>query len=77
MKKLFNNIKNTVSKVTDKAKSVIQDEKGLTQSTETILLVVFVVVLIGAFFAPAVTEWFADVMSNLATKTDNLFSFGA
>ncbi|MFI3228027.1 MAG: hypothetical protein R3Y09_11590 [Clostridia bacterium] len=75
MKKLFNNIKNTVSKVTDKAKSVIQDEKGLTQSTETILLVVFVVVLIGAFFAPAVTEWFADVMSNLATKTDNLFSF--
>ncbi|MFI3228073.1 MAG: hypothetical protein R3Y09_11825 [Clostridia bacterium] len=75
MKKLFNNIKNTVSKVTDKAKSVIQDEKGLTQSTETILLVVFVVVLIGAFFAPAVTEWFADVMTNLADKTDSLFSF--
>ncbi|MFI3327445.1 MAG: hypothetical protein R3Y35_14930 [Clostridia bacterium] len=76
MKKLFNNIKNTVSKVTDKAKSVMLDEKGLTQSTETILLVVFVVVLIGAFFAPAVTEWFADVMSNLATKTDDIFAFG-
>ncbi|MFI3228028.1 MAG: hypothetical protein R3Y09_11595 [Clostridia bacterium] len=81
MKKLFNNVKNTVvntlGKVADKAKGIVEDEKGLTQSTETILLVVFVVVLIGAFFAPAVTEWFADVMSNLATKTDNLFSFGA
>ncbi len=79
MKKLFNKTKNTVvntlGKVADKAKEVMLDEKGLTQSTETILLVVFVVVLIGAFFAPAVTEWFADVMTNLADKTDSLFSF--
>ncbi|MFI3327465.1 MAG: hypothetical protein R3Y35_15030 [Clostridia bacterium] len=79
MRKLFNNIKNTAvntfGKVTEKAKEVVEDVKGLTQSTETILLVVFVVVLIGAFFAPAITEWFADVITNLSDKTDSLFDF--
>ncbi|MFI3327463.1 MAG: hypothetical protein R3Y35_15020 [Clostridia bacterium] len=79
MRKLFNNIKNTAvntfGKVAEKAKEVVEDVKGLTQSTETILLVVFVVVLIGAFFAPAITEWFADVITNLGTKTDDLFKF--
>ncbi|MFI3327464.1 MAG: hypothetical protein R3Y35_15025 [Clostridia bacterium] len=79
MRKLFNNIKktavNTFGKVTEKAKEVVEDVKGLTQSTETILLVVFVVVLIGAFFAPAITEWFADVITNLSDKTDSLFDF--
>ena len=79
MKKLFKNIKstavNTFGKVTDKTKEIVEDVKGLTQSTETILLVVFVVVLIGAFFAPAITEWFSDVMSQLGTKTDGLFNF--
>ncbi len=68
-------MKNKLRNLKNKAVSIFTDKKGLTQSTETILLVVFVVVLIGAFFAPAVTEWFAGVMTNLETKTTELFSF--
>lgn len=68
-------MKNKLRNLKNKAISIFADRKGLTQSTETILLVVFVVVLIGAFFAPAVTDWFASVMTNLETKTTELFSF--
>lgn len=68
-------MKNKLRNLKNKAASIFADRKGLTQSTETILLVVFVVVLIGAFFAPAVTDWFAGVMTNLETKTSALFSF--
>lgn len=72
---MFNKIKQAGKTVKNKATSIITSAKGMSQTTETVLLIVLVVAVIGAFFAPAITEWFSDVMSNLATHTDDIFSF--
>lgn len=72
---MFNKIKQVGRTVKHKAASIVTSAKGMSQTTETVLLIVLVVAVIGAFFAPAITEWFSDVMSNLATHTDDIFSF--
>ncbi|MFI3141768.1 MAG: hypothetical protein R3Y27_05620 [Clostridia bacterium] len=63
--------------VLEKAVEVMHSIQAVSQSTETMLLVVLVVALVGAFFAPQITAWFGDVMADLATHTDNIFNYTA
>ncbi|WP_249030153.1 hypothetical protein [Tannockella kyphosi] len=70
-----NKIKQAGRTVKNKAASIITSVKGMSQTTETVLLIVLVVAVIGAFFAPAITSWFSGVMSDLATHTEGIFNF--
>ncbi len=64
-------------KAIDKAVEIMHSIDAISQSAETMLLIVLVVALVGAFFAPQITAWFTDVMGDLATHTDNIFNFSA
>lgn len=72
---MFNKIKNTAMAMKAKVTEVITSRKAMSQTTETVLLIVLVVAVIGAFFAPQITSWFSEVMTDLGTHTDNIFSF--
>lgn len=72
---MMNKFKNTAMAVKNKATEVINSRKAMSQTTETVLLIVLVVAVIGAFFAPQITNWFSGVMTDLATHTDNIFNF--
>ncbi|MFI3207037.1 MAG: hypothetical protein R3Y33_07295 [Clostridia bacterium] len=72
---MFNKIKSTAKKITNKARGVMDSVKAMSQTTEIVLLIVLVVAVIGAFFAPQITSWFEGVMGDLATHTDDLFAY--
>ena len=68
-------MKKTMLNIKAKAQGVFKSIKGMSQTTETVLLIVLVVAVIGAFFAPQITAWFSDVMTDLGTHTDDIFNF--
>ena len=72
---MMNKIKNAGMTMKTKATEVIASRKAMSQTTETVLLIVLVVAVIGAFFAPQITDWFSGVMTDLATHTDDIFNF--
>lgn len=72
---MMNTMKQAGRTMKNKATEILTSVKGMSQTTETVLLIVLVVAVIGAFFAPAITEWFSGVMSGLATHTDGIFNF--
>lgn len=74
---MINKLKAKINQAKTKAQSIVESTKAMSQTTEVILLIVLVVAVIGAFFAPEITEWFSGVMGDLATHTDDLFAFSS
>lgn len=55
---------------------VLRDNRGFSHTVEVVLIIVLVVAVLGAVFAPQIVKWFTQtVMPSLSTATTSLFNF--
>lgn len=65
-----------LSAVKSNVKKALRDNRGFSHTVEVVLIIVLVVAVLGAVFAPQIVNWFSKtVMPALGNATTDLFNF--